>query len=181
VDFIADRDDGDHQYAKMENRMQIYVLRHGLAEEGRPGMRDADRALLPEGKKKLREVLRVARSVGVVPTLILTSPYRRALETAEIAAEALGHAEKLIESKVLVPASRPEAVWDEIRQHKDADAVMLVGHEPLLSQLIAYLLAAPTLQIDLKKGALVRVDMDQVGTQPHGTLKWLVIPKLATA
>jgi phosphohistidine phosphatase len=64
--------------------VQIYLLRHGIAENTTP---DSERALTPEGREKLRRVLARARAADVALSLILSSPYRRAIETAEIAAE----------------------------------------------------------------------------------------------
>ena len=78
--------------------MEIYILRHGIAEEAHGGMRDADRALTPEGAKKLQHVLRRARAIDVQPPVILTSPYRRARETAQVAAEALRNGSSLLET-----------------------------------------------------------------------------------
>ena len=69
--------------------MQIYILRHGIAEDAGPGQSDSERALTSEGKKKLRNVLRAAHEAGVTPALILTSPLKRAVQTAELAAEIL--------------------------------------------------------------------------------------------
>jgi phosphohistidine phosphatase len=159
--------------------VQLYLLRHGIAEIGRLGSPDSERALVPEGRRKLREVLRAAKLAGVAPKLILTSPYRRAVETAEIAAGVLGYKEELLRTKALVPDSDPHAVWEEVRVHKDAEQMMLVGHEPLFSHLTAHLLACPSLQIDFKKGAIVRVDVEQFGVQPRGELRWFLTPKLA--
>ena len=96
-----------------------------------------------------------------------------------IAAEALGYQGELQRSRVLVPDSEPRQVWDEIRLYKDAGAVLLAGHEPLFSRLFAWLLGCPTLQVDVKKGALARIDVDGLGAQPRGALKWLLTPKLA--
>jgi phosphohistidine phosphatase len=158
--------------------MQLYILRHGIAEDGKPGGNDADRALTTEGKKKLREILQVAKKAGVSPTLIISSPYRRAIESAQVAVEVLGYKDKVLETNALIPTSDPKPVWEEIRVHKSESQLMLVGHEPLLSMLIGYLLAAPSLSIDLKKGALVRIDFDSFGAQPHGVLKWMLVPKL---
>jgi phosphohistidine phosphatase len=158
--------------------MQVYLLRHGLAEEARPGVKDANRALVPEGVKKLREVMKLARAADVQPTLILTSPYRRAKETAEVAARELGYKGALVPAGCLTPDGSPETVWDELRAHKGEEQVLLVGHEPLFSGLAAYLLGAPSLQVDMKKGALVRVDMEHFGAQPRGVLRWMVTPKL---
>jgi phosphohistidine phosphatase len=159
--------------------MEIYILRHGIAEEAHGGMRDADRALTPEGAKKLQHVLRRARAIEVQPPLILTSPYRRARETAQVAAEALRNGSSLLETPALTPDSSPEAVWDEIRVHKSEDQIMIVGHEPLLSSVYAYLLNAASVQIDVKKGSLGRVDVDRFSGQPRGVLRWLIYPKLA--
>ena len=158
--------------------MEIYILRHGLAEEAHSGMRDADRPLTPEGTKKLLPVLRRARAIDVQPPVILTSPYRRARETAEVAAETLRGEPKLVESGSLIPDSSPEAVWDEIRNHKSEKQIMVVGHEPLLSSVYAYLMGAASAQIDVKKGSLGRIDVDRFTGQPRGVLRWLIHPKL---
>ncbi len=161
--------------------MEIYILRHGVAEEGHAGMKDADRALIGEGKKKLESVLRRARAVNVEPRMIVTSPYRRARETAQIAAEVLRVDGSLVESAALTPECSPEDVWDEIRVHKGVEQLLIVGHEPLLSAVYAYLLGSPSIQIDVKKGSLGRIDVDRFSGQPRGVLRWLIYPKLADA
>ena len=158
--------------------MEIYILRHGLAQEANGGMRDADRPLTPEGTKKLLPVLRRARAIDVQPPVILTSPYRRARETAQVAVEALRGEPKLVESRALIPDSSPELVWDEIRNHKNDRQIMIVGHEPLLSSVYSYLLGAALAQIDVKKGSLGRIDVDRFTGQPRGILRWLIHPKL---
>src|SRR3989442_3591702 len=86
-------------------RMEICILRHGNAAEAHGGMKDADRALTPEGAKKLQSVLRRAKSVDVKPSIIVTSPYRRARETAQVAAQVLPGGPTLVESRSLTPDS----------------------------------------------------------------------------
>ncbi|HEU0139290.1 MAG TPA: histidine phosphatase family protein [Bryobacteraceae bacterium] len=162
-----------------EPPMEVYLLRHGIAENGKPGSRDADRALTPEGKDKLRETIAVAGRAGLAPSLILTSPYRRAVETARIAAERLKYKNEPLVSDAFLPDSTPDQAWNEIRLHKDADQLLIAGHEPLLGYLTAYLLGAPSIDVDFKKGAIVRVDLDRFGPHPRGTLKWMLTPKLA--
>jgi phosphohistidine phosphatase len=159
--------------------MKIYLLRHGIAEDVHAGQSDSERALTPEGKKKLRNVLRAAYAAGVVPTLILTSPYRRAIQTTEIAAEVLNYKGESLRTKTLEPGSHPRAVWDEIRAHKEEAEILLSGHEPLLSSLTSYLLGCPNLQIDFKKGALACLEIDRFTAEPHGALRWMLTPKLA--
>jgi len=79
----------------------------------------------------------------------------------------------------LEPGRAPAQVWDEIRAHSSEREILLAGHEPLLGYLTGFLLGAPSLLIDLKKGSLVRIDMDHVGLRPRGVLRWYLTPKLA--
>jgi len=159
--------------------MDIYLLRHGIAEDGRAGQPDSDRALTAEGKKKLRSVLRLAASADIRPTLMITSPYKRALQTAQLAAEILEYQGEIIRTRALEPGSQPHVVWDEIRTHKDEQQVLLSGHEPLFSALTAYLLGCPDLKLDFKKGGLLCVQVDRFVAAPKGVLKWYLTPKLA--
>jgi phosphohistidine phosphatase len=159
--------------------MQIYLLRHGIAEEPRSGLPDPERALTGEGRDKLRRVLKRARAAGVGPSLILSSPYRRALETADVAVEVLGYGGKVVRTRALTPEASPLAVWEEIRARKDEPAILLASHEPLMSGLAAFLLRSPALQVDMKKAALVRVDCDGFGPEARGVLKWMLTPAVS--
>ncbi len=159
--------------------MDIYLLRHGIAEDAAPGGRDSERALTAEGKEKLRRVLKRARAAGVSPSLILSSPYRRALETAKIAAEELRYERDIVTIESLVPNSRPSDTWSDLRPYTSEDAMLLASHEPLMSALLAFLLGVPALQTDFKKGALARVDCPSTGAVPKCALKWLITPSLA--
>lgn len=158
--------------------MQVYLLRHGAAEEGRPGANDADRALTEDGKRKLRQVLKAASDAGVAPGLILSSPFKRAIQTAEIAAGVLGYKNDILRTKALIPDSDVEHVWEEIRAHRDEPSVMLVGHNPLFTELSGYLLGSSEMQIDFKKGAILRVDLESFPAQPKGVLRWYLTAKL---
>jgi phosphohistidine phosphatase len=159
--------------------MQVYLLRHGIAEEGRAGKSDAERQLTADGRRKLRDTLQVALRAEVKPTLILSSPLVRALQTAEIAGSLFRYKEEILRTKALLPTSTPEHVWDEIRVHQKDPSLMLVGHDPLFTSLAAYLLGAPDLQIDFKKGAILRIDFESFGPKPRGILRWFVVAKLA--
>jgi phosphohistidine phosphatase len=155
----------------------IYVLRHGIAEDASRGGTDAERALTQEGKRKLHCVLEHARRAAIQPDVILTSPLKRAVETAEIAAAVLGAKGELVRTNALVPSSSPERVWREIRLRK-AEAILLAGHEPLLSLVVAYLVGCPALQVRMKKAALVSIEVESDAAQPHGVLLWMLTPKL---
>jgi phosphohistidine phosphatase len=158
--------------------MEIYLLRHPDAEESLR-IPDEERSLTAEGRRKLGAVLLRARAAGAGASLILASPLRRAVETAELAAGILGTRAPLVKTNALLPGAAPTEVWDEIHVHRDEGQLLLAGHEPLLSQVIAYLLGTPSAQIDMKKGSLARVDLDQSGPAPRGVLRWLLPPQLA--
>jgi phosphohistidine phosphatase len=158
--------------------MQIYLLRHGIASVGSPGKPDSERALTGEGKKELRVLLQFARKAGVKPSLLLSSPYRRALETARIAESELECKGGILETRTLIPAGDPSDVWQEIRIYKDEKSILLASHEPLMGLLLGYLLGGCNLVADFKKGALARVDVDSFPQQPRGVFKWMIHPKM---
>jgi phosphohistidine phosphatase len=159
--------------------MQIYLLRHGIAENARPGQPDSERALTDEGREKLRRVLKRAQAAQAAPDAILSSPYKRALETAAVAAEALGYKNEIERTRALVPEASPYDAWEEIRGRRADASILLASHEPLMSSLAAFLLGCPALQVDMKKAALLRIDCDRMGTQPRGVLKWMLTPATA--
>jgi phosphohistidine phosphatase SixA len=70
-------------------------------------------------------------------------------------------------------------VWQELRARKNEPRVLLVGHEPLLSQVTGYLVGTPDLRIELKKAGLVKIQIERFTPAPTGTLQWLLAPKLA--
>jgi phosphohistidine phosphatase len=156
--------------------MQIYLLRHGIAEDAKPGQSDAERALTAEGRDKLRRVLKRARTADLDPSLILCSPYRRAIETAAVAAEVLGYKGETVRTRALVPEASPHDAWEEIRNRKNERAILLSSHEPLMSSMAAFLLDSPALHVEMKKAALVRIDCDRFGPKASGVLKWMLTP-----
>jgi phosphohistidine phosphatase len=158
--------------------MDIYLLRHGVAEEGNLGQPDSERALTSEGITKLRDVLSAAHAAGLHPALILTSPYVRARQTAQVAAAELGYRGDILETNVLIPSSQAEAVWDEIRVHRGTSSLLLVSHEPLMSATLAYLLNSPALRVDFKKGAIARLELEGLSAKPRARLQWLLTARL---
>lgn len=158
--------------------MEIYLFRHGIAEDGKPGLSESQRALTQEGRAKTAEVVKLARRSGMRPSLILTSPYVRARQTAAIAAEHLDYTAELTALESLVPHGAPEDVWRDIRDYAHETSILLAGHEPLMGRIAAYLLNAPALKIDMKKAAIVRIDLESLRVAPHGTLRWMIVPKM---
>ncbi|HZS52994.1 MAG TPA: phosphohistidine phosphatase SixA [Bryobacteraceae bacterium] len=160
--------------------MELYLLRHGVAEEGNAHIPDAERALTNEGRRKLRQALESAYAAGLAPSLILTSPLKRAVQTAEIAKDVLKYKNQLFRTKALAPGATVEQVWDEVRVHRDERSLLLVGHNPLFSELSGYLLGSNDLQVDFKKGAILRIDVEHFPPTPKGILRWYLTAKLAS-
>jgi phosphohistidine phosphatase len=161
--------------------MFIYVLRHGIADDAKPGESDSARALTSEGRKKLTTVLERAEKAGACPSIILTSPYVRARQTAKIAAQVFNRADHVVETSALIPSGSPDLIWDEISEYRSESQIMVVGHEPLLSELVSFLLSAPTLRVDMRKAALVAISMESLRGAPRGVLQWMLTSKLASS
>jgi len=161
--------------------MEVYLVRHGIAEDGGPKTPDVDRALTPEGRRKLRQILELSSAAGVEPSLILTSPLRRAVQTAEIARDVFKYANPIVRCKALSPGGSVEQVWDEVRAHRDESALLLVGHNPQFSELAGYLLGAREMRVDFKKGAILRIDFESFTARPQGILRWYLTGKLAAS
>jgi phosphohistidine phosphatase len=137
--------------------MEIWLLRHALAEERADSGRDADRTLTEDGHKRARYVARGLAELEPGIELVLTSPYARARQTAEPAARALRISGKLRETQALEPSSDPQEILDELRAEK-AGSVLLVGHEPHLGALLGRLVAGrPGLEIPMRKAAVARL------------------------
>jgi phosphohistidine phosphatase len=156
--------------------MELYVLRHGEAEPRGPNTDEADRALTRRGKRDVQAVLRAVRKARLGPQLILTSPLRRARETAAVASAVFPEA-SVVATDRLKPSASSSAVWKEACADASISRVLLVGHEPQLSHLIAFLLDAPV-SVDFKKGALLRIDCAGRLGRPQGVLKWFLTPRV---
>jgi phosphohistidine phosphatase len=113
--------------------MDVWLLRHAAAEDQAPSGRDADRKLTPEGAARASAVARGLAEMASEIEAVLSSPYRRAKETAEPAAKALGVA--VTESRALEPGHSPDEVLKQLAA-SSWEQVLLVGHEPLLGSIV---------------------------------------------
>jgi phosphohistidine phosphatase len=159
--------------------MRLNLFRHGIAETSARSGHDADRVLTEEGREKVRNVVRRARAAGMWPTVILSSPFARALETAQISAKVLGQEDEVLTSNAFIPEASPEEAWAEIRTHKTQPEVLVASHQPLCGALTAFLLNSPALAVDFRKSALLCIDLEGAGARPRGVLQWLLTAKLA--
>lgn len=148
--------------------MQLFLIRHGIAEDGDD---DAARPLSPDGAKRFRQEVRGLRALGVRFDRVLHSPKRRAVETAELLAP-------LVDGEYEVSALLAQAPSAELLAQLHGGVVAVVGHEPHLSSLLAWLVvgAPDEGRFELKKGGVARL----AGEPEAGgmTLVALLPPKL---
>ena len=161
--------------------MDLYVLRHGLAgeQDSRKYPDDRERPLTRKGFKRLKRQTRGMKSIDLNPDLIVTSPLRRAVQTAEVVHQELYDKCPLIVSDNLAPWSDPRDTLDELRaEHASAGRVMIVGHEPHLSSLVS-LVATGSMDagIRLKKGALCKLRIPIPGPGRCGRIEWSLTPR----
>ena len=163
--------------------MNLYLMRHGIAlqADDPAGTLDADRPLSSKGIKRTRKIARGMRRLGLSFDALLTSPLARARQTADLVATVLG-AEALVEEiSGLSPESTVEHLLFGLTRYHDRNDVLLVGHEPLLSNSVSHLLggksARNTLNMEFKKGGLCRVEIDALPLAAPGKLHWLLTPK----
>jgi phosphohistidine phosphatase len=161
--------------------MDLYILRHGIAvEPGTPGYEnDADRPLTPEGQRKLGQIADAMVALDLSFDRIISSPYLRARETAEIVAEALMADKKLELSDTLTPGGSFKRLVELLnRLEPSPKSVLLVGHEPYLSGLISLLVSGKeTFGVVMKKGGLCRLTTESLKHGRCAELQWLLTPK----
>jgi phosphohistidine phosphatase len=161
--------------------MNLYILRHGLAvEHGAVGyLNDEDRPLTLKGKRKMRKIANAMDAFKLKFDLILSSPYTRARQTAEIVAECLNQRRKLDFSEDLVPSGSTEDLVQYLNRLKSrTEDVMLVGHEPYLSGLISLLVSGDSdFRVAMKKGGVCKLSVEALKHGRCAALEWLLTPK----
>lgn len=156
--------------------MLIYLLRHEKAQERIPGFPDSERQLTPSGlmnaMKKAKRLRKKLKNISY----IFSSPYPRALQTAEVYANALEIADKLKTEISLIAGSNASQILKHLAATLDPgskDEVMLVGHETWLSELASLFICGTTkANVGLKKGGIMKLNVEVFA--PHGgQLVWL--------
>lgn len=160
--------------------MEIYVIRHGISEPlGHDNdFSDEKRNLTDEGRNRMRETARGLRKLGVEVDLLMTSPFARAVETADIIAAAIGVGKKEIQQSAnLAPGASAEALFAEIKGQSGVESIAIVGHQPDLGGLISRIIQSSAPSIQLKKGGACCVNVTETVPSLRGDLVWLLTPR----
>lgn len=158
--------------------MIVYIVRHGIAidRDDPKAPPEAERPLTAKGVQKTREVALGLRALKAKPDVLITSPFVRAAQTAEIFAEALGFAvEKIRVSEALKPAADPAAIVQELSALK-AKEVMCFGHGPHVDRLIEHVAGARSTFTELKKAGVAC--LERTGGHSRWQLRWMATPKI---
>ena len=159
--------------------MNLYIIRHAIAvDESTPEYEeDNQRPLTDKGKKKMRQIAKGLRALGVSFDLILSSPYVRAKETAEILADVFKLKKSIEFSENLIPMGDPDLLIAELNEKYSVDSIALVGHEPELTHLIGALVSENAgVDVTLKKGGVCSLTADDLHHTRKATLEWLLTP-----
>jgi phosphohistidine phosphatase len=161
--------------------MELYFLRHGLAGQyGDPKYKDDSlRPLTAQGREKMHRAALGMKALGLKFDAFLSSPYLRARQTAKIVAQVFKMENKKIHitNRLLGPASIEELLREIHAHFPKSKNIVLVGHEPHLTQMVSSLLQSKeSLDIDLKKGGLCCLKTGPEAKQPNAALIWLLTP-----
>ena len=161
--------------------MRLYLVRHAEAvPRGTPGFSDdAKRPLTEEGHIQARLAGEALKLLRITPDLLLSSPYLRALQTAEHLSQVFSHKPLPVkEMDELRAEAEPPKTSAALKPFANANHVFLVGHEPHLSEWIAQLTAKEGMRCLMKKGGTACIEVEKVPpAQGSGTLRWLMTAK----
>jgi phosphohistidine phosphatase len=167
--------------AVTDRNVTLYLVRHAIAEpRGSAWPDDTKRPLTHRGMARMREAVSGLDAAGIEISLVLTSPLVRARQTAEILARGLTSVPTVEVTNALLPGQPPARMVEALAGHARAKSVALVGHEPGLGELAAWLLGARE-ALPFKKGGVCRIDMPSLPPVPPGQLVWFALPKMLRA
>ncbi len=161
--------------------MKLYILRHGDAvEHGDPRYKEDERPLTPKGIQRTKQLAHALRQMKISFDAVLSSPLARARQTAEIVNRGLKLEQKIDFTENLAPSGSMAKLVTEISVIRPTpESVLLSGHEPYLSGFLSLLcVGGPNLSVKLKKGALCRLEVDELHCGKCAELEWLLQPRL---
>ena len=157
--------------------MIVYFLRHASAGHhvANP-TQDEKRPLDPQGIEQCTQMGRALNAMDAHVDAVISSPLKRATQTASLVANEIGFDGKLQQTPALRPSAQMEAFRELLDRNAKLEAVMVVGHNPSLSQFLSLLISegASESSVELKKCAVARVDV----SGGMGILKWVLTPKI---
>lgn len=164
--------------------MRLLLVRHAIAEDriawAAQGLDDLERPVSAAGRKRMRRIAETLAWLEPEIDVLLSSPAKRCVESAQILLASLPGEPRFETLPELAPDGSPAAVLQRLKAHRQANAVAMVGHEPNLSRLAAFLLAGDERSfVEMKKGAGALLDFPVRVAAGAAVLRWLVPPALS--
>jgi phosphohistidine phosphatase len=158
--------------------MNIYLIRHGESESSSANKRDYERELTHRGRTITRQVAFLWKRVIPGFDYIISSPLKRAVQTAQIIADVFKSANGVITDEKLSSGSRTEDIIEIIQAYK-ADNIALVGHQPDLAEHLANLVSTSGIYTEFKKSSIAKISFGLKIKMGKGTLEFLIPPDFA--
>lgn len=154
----------------------LILVRHGEAEVSTEQVQDKDRRLVKKGEKQMRRVAKLLEELEIQPNVVISSPLLRSYQSAEVIVEELGEDNEIVTAEEVAPDKEPQEFLERLKTMQDNQVVMVVGHEPHLSNTLKLLTGG---NVEMKKGAVAITEYDlQTGKY---TLTLLVTQKVMKA
>ncbi|MEO8398304.1 MAG: phosphohistidine phosphatase SixA [Ignavibacteriaceae bacterium] len=158
--------------------MNIYLIRHGDAENSSSEIKDSERKLTAKGKEKMGKAVAGWKNIITHFDYVISSPFLRALQTAKIIAKAYEIDEhKLIIDKRLKSGSTTEDVI-EISNAFEAEDIAFVGHQPEFAEHVSKLVSDSGAYFEFKKGAIAKIVFFNKVKEGKGSLEFLIPPNI---
>lgn len=153
---------------------ELYLVRHGSAEErGDRWPDDSKRPLTDEGSERMRKAARGLARIGVTLDVVMTSPYVRTRQTAELVASAFEIRPPIVAVDSLTPNGSFQAFLEDLDKQTKRARVAIVGHEPDLGEMAARL-GGLRQALAFKKGAVCRIDVKTIPPASAGAIRWFM-------
>jgi len=152
--------------------MEIYLMQHG---ESFTKNTDPERSLTPQGEEQIHLSAKALKKLGVKLDLVISSPKKRARQTAQIVAMEIGYPQDSIEvTEALEPTVPAQEFLSYLASQNLKNQVFLAGHLPSLGKIASALLSnASPVSIQFEMGCIVKIDIEK--PQSHnGNLRWLL-------
>ncbi len=153
--------------------MNLYLVRHSDAEKTQQGKRDEERKLIKEGRERIKAAASGWMYIISRLDLICSSPYARAMETAELIAEIFEYEKEIIHDKSLAAGCFTKDLITLVNS-LGAENIMVVGHQPDLSEHVSNLISSSGALVDFKKAALAKISFNGKVNLAKGYLEYLV-------
>jgi len=161
--------------------MDLFILRHGEAGQRSTQASDRVRPLTSAGKVEILEIGKALKVMGLKFDLVVTSPLKRAYDTAMIVSDIFKIGNRVQVWKELAPEGQRTEIYGKISQLREEYEVLVVGHQPLLGEIVNDMIhkgKSSPCNLILKKGGVVRLRLLTKSNIPRGELRWLLSPRI---